>query len=335
MTTQTGPSAAKVERTYPPFPFFVGCGRSGTSLLRAIFDSHPAMNVPRDTYFILNLAERRERFELTSGFDVPGFVRELDRQFDFERWTVGIAEIKAALAADPPADYSDAVRRIFALSAAREGKALYGNKSPVHVRRLDMLDALFPEGRFVHIIRDGRDVALSYLQVDFGPTTVEGGALRWKRHVTSGRAAGAIIGPEKYHEVRYERLIADTEAVARDLCAFIGIDFDDRMLRYYERTADLYPGKETPVHHRNLAKPPTKGMRDWRTEMAPSDVATFEVIAGDLLSELGYERMFPAPGAGAKIRTGTRLAAEQVRGFALRARRRAKGTGAKRTVGKA
>jgi hypothetical protein len=328
MTTQIGPISAEAQKSHPPFPFFVGCGRSGTSLLRAIFDSHPAMNVPRDTYFILNLAERRGRYEREGGFDVVSFVADLERQYDF----IDIDDIRADLTARPPRAYPDAIRRIFEMSATREGKALYGNKSPVHVRGIGTLADLFPEGRFVHIIRDGRDVALSYMAVDFGPSTVEGGALRWKRHVTTGRETGARLGASRYHEVRYEQLIDDTEGAARELCAFIGMDFDERMLRYYERANDLYAGNQPPDHHRNLAKPPTKGMRNWRTEMSPVDVRTFEVIAGDLLSELGYERAYPQLTLDAKLRAGARLAAEQVRGVAQRVRRRAKGTGAKRTA---
>jgi hypothetical protein len=287
--TKTGTIRPGEAEAPPVFAFFVGCGRSGTSLLRAIFDSHPDVNVPRDTYFILNLASRRRHYERDGGFDVESFLTDLANQYDFRRWPISFDDIAAYVRAHPPASYPDAIRQIFRLCATHQGKTRYGNKSPVHVRGLPTLAELFPEARFVHIIRDGRDVALSYLDVDFGPSSVEGGALRWRRHVTSGRKAGRKLGPERYREVRYEAILDEPETTIRDLCSFLDIPFDEKMLRYYERTDDLYRGGP-PKHHRNLAKPPTRGMRDWRRQMGPANVATFESIAGGLLEELGYGR---------------------------------------------
>ncbi|MGH2728490.1 MAG: sulfotransferase family protein, partial [Actinomycetota bacterium] len=225
---------------------------------------------------------------------------------------IPFSEIAADLRATPPSSYPDAIRQIFRVCAQKQGKSRYGNKSPVHVRGLPMLAELFPEARFIHIIRDGRNVALSYMDVDFGPSTIEGGALRWRRHVTDGRKAGATLGPERYREVRYEHLIDDPESAIRDLCGFIGIAFDERMLRYYERSEQLYPGRQTPDHHRNLARPPTKGMRSWREEMTAAQVAMFEAVAGGLVEELGYERGAPRAGPGRRLRAKARLIALRI-----------------------
>ncbi len=332
--TTTSPSVTSGSGVaLPPFPFFVGCGRSGTSLLRAIFDSHREMNVPYDTHFILYLADRRSRYEQRGGFAVDAFVDDLASQYDFKRWVIGIEDIRNDLRAGPPADYAEAIRRIFRLSASREGKPRYGNKSPVHVREIGTLGKLFPDARFVHILRDGRDVALSYLNVTFGPSTVEAAALRWKRHVRSGRAAGAGLGAARYREVHYEKLLEDPEMVTRDLCTFLDVPFEESMLRYYERTAELHAGKDTPNHHRNLALPPTKGLRDWRQEMSPDDVRIFETIAGELLTELGYERAFPEIRLAPKLRAGTRIASEGLRRGWRMARGRNRLTGKKRVKG--
>jgi hypothetical protein len=323
MTTTATGTPRQDEREAPPvFAFFVGCGRSGTSLLRAIFDSHPDVNVPRDTYFILNLASRRHRYERGSAFDVESFVADLGAQYDFHRWPISLDEISEDLRTHSPATYPDAIRQIFQLCARSQGKTRYGNKSPVHVRGLPTLAELFPEARFVHIIRDGRNVALSYLEVDFGPTTVEGAALRWRRHVTSGRKTGRKLGPDRYREVRYEEILDEPEKTIRELCAFLDVAFDPRMLRYYERTEDLYAGKPPPKHHRNLAKPPTKGMRDWREQMPPTHVAAFESLAGDLLDELGYERGTSRAGPGVWLGARRGALAEQIQRVRRRLRRK-------------
>jgi hypothetical protein len=323
MSTRATRSVRDEAREAPPvFAFFVGCGRSGTSLLRAIFDSHPDMHVPRDTYFILNLESNRRRYESRAGFDVEAFVKDLGGQFDFKRWPIGIEEIAADLRERPPGDYPDAIRQVFRLCARSQGKARYGNKSPVHVRGMPGLARLFPEARFVHIIRDGRNVARSYLEVDFGPKTIEGAALRWRRHVSTGRRDGARLGPARYMEVRYEQILEDPEATIRRLCLFLDVPFDERTLRYSERTEDMFVGKKPPKHHRNLALPPTKGLRDWHTEMSPDDVATFEALAGGLLEELGYDRGCPNPGLGVRVRAQARLLAEGLRRATRKLRRR-------------
>ena len=186
---------------------------------------------------------------------------------------------------------------IYAAYAARRGKSRTGDKTPSYVMHLDLLGGLFPEARFVHVIRDGRDSTLSYLDASFGPTTVAEGALYWRRFVARGRQTGRALGPARYLEIRYERLVAEPEAELRAVCSFLDLPFDDAMLRYPERAAELV-GK---VHH-NLARAPTAGMRDWKREMAPADVAVFEALAGDLLGELGYERAYRRVPAGARLR---------------------------------
>lgn len=166
---------------------------------------------------------------------------------------------------------------------------------------MPLLADLFPESRFIHVIRDGRDVALSYLQGGWGPKTLAGNAVYWKRFVRHGRREGARLGPHRYSEVRYEDLLDDPEREVRRLSRFVGLEFDDSMLRYFERAQALLV---TPKHlqtHGALRLPPTKGLRDWRHEMPRDDVALFESLAGDLLNELGYERATPNVSVRARV----------------------------------
>lgn len=204
----------------------------------------------------------------------------------------------------PPVDYPDAVRRLFALAARLAGKTRYGNKTPVHVLRIRRMASLFPESRFVHVIRDGRDVALSFFDVEFGPDTVEGAALRWKRYVSRGRHAGRELGAGRYLEVRYEDLLDEPEEVVGSLCRFLSLSYDEAMLRYFERSDEIVGRIRQSQYHTRLSLPPTKGLRNWRTHMAARDVARFEALAGGLLSDLGYERATPRvhPGVAAAAR---------------------------------
>ncbi|MGH2652578.1 MAG: sulfotransferase family protein [Actinomycetota bacterium] len=302
------------------FPFFVGCGRSGTTLFRAIFDSHPDLAIPGESHFIVHLAPNGRRYESGARFDVEAFLADLLPHPRFRLWGLGDHQVRLALQERPPRTLPDAIRTVFATYATAEGKARYGDKTPGYVSHLSRLASLFPEARFVHIVRDGRDVALSYLDVSFGPATAEGAALHWRRLVERGRRAGAPLGADRYVEVRYEDLLDDPEATIRSLCDFIHLEFHPLMLRYPERAAEVARGSAFPEAHGRLALPPTKGLRDWRTQMTVKDVTSFELLAGDLLTDLGYELAGERPGVGARART-------RARRLQIEARRLAHGVG--------
>lgn len=274
----------------PPFIFIVGRGRSGTTLVRAILDSHPLLAIPGESHFLVSMATCRRYREKNGRVDIRGFVADLLASAHFRAWGLAEGEVSDSYLRDPPGNIADALRRPYELYARMQGKPRYGDKTPIHVLHIPLLSQLFPEARFLHVIRDGRNVALSYLSVPFGPDTLVEAALRWKWAVRSGRRAGMRLGPTRYMEIRYEALVEDPESVMRGVCSFLDLPFDPIMLRYYDRASDLLGSVDSISHHKNLLLPPTKGLRDWRLEMDPYDVALFDVLAGDLLDELGYRR---------------------------------------------
>ncbi len=277
------------------FPFFVGYPRSGTTLFRAIFDSHPRMAIPGESHFIVPMAGRRHRYETDAGFRLPLFVEDLLAEPRFLLWEIPEDDVRALYDARSPASVPEGILLAFEAYAISRGKPRAGDKTPAYVWHLPVLDRMFPRARFIHIIRDGRDVALSHVNVAFLQKRLEEAAIYWRHAVLAARGYGAALGPERYREVRYEDLLDDPEGTVRSLCGFVDLEFDESMLRYFERADDLARPAHHPEAHRRLALPPTKGLRDWRTQMSPRDLAIFEVLAGDALSQLGYERAFPRP----------------------------------------
>lgn len=296
----------------PVFPFFVGCGRSGTTMLRAMFDSHPDLAVPDEVSFVIRLA--RPHYALRYGwprrFDAARGADLIVANASWRRWGIPPDEGRAALVDPPPVSFAAMVRRAYAVWAARAGKPRYADKTPMHVLHLPRLARLFPEARFVHLVRDGRDVALSYQGVAWGPSSVEDAALLWRRRVGHGRRAGRRLGPGRYREVSYEDLVAEPERVARELCAFLALAWDDAMLRYPARAGEVIAATRFPEAHDRVRLPPTPGLRDWRTQMPPADVARFEAIAGRELRAHGYETAAPPPPVSARARAGGRLVAD-------------------------
>jgi hypothetical protein len=282
-----------------------------------MLDAHPEVAIPDESHFVVPMLSHRRRYERSDGLDADRFTADLLAHFGFRGWSLSPEEATAAFRANPPRSVPGGLRAAYRLYAEHHGKPRYGDKTPIHVLHVPLLAEGFPEARFVHLIRDGRDVACSYLEQSFGPRTVAEAAVRWKRAIRRGRSAGRDLGPGRYRELRYEELVEDPEGNLRDICGFLDLPFDPAMLRYHERDR---VASERP-HYRNVARPPTPGLRDWRREMSPADAATFEAIAGSLLEEVGYPRGVRHLGPEARARAGLRWAGVQARRAAHKARK--------------
>jgi hypothetical protein len=279
-----------------PFPFVVGCERSGTTLLRLMLDANRDLAIPPESYFIVDLHRRLSRYGIEGDVDLGVMAADLRGHRWFSAWELDLAGLQGRGQSFP-----DAVRRIYETYAAEQGKHRYGDKTPAYVMHLPLLARLFPEGRFVHLIRDGRDVALSLADVSWGPGTVLDAAIQWRERVERGRKAGKALGSERYREVRYERLVEEPEPVLRELAEFLGLEFDPAMLSHHERAGDRIAGGPKGIHRR-AAEAPTASIRDWRAQMARANLEAVEAAAGALLTELGYERAVSEPSSGARRR---------------------------------
>jgi hypothetical protein len=275
-----------------PFLFVVGCPRSGTTLLQRMLDNHPSLAVANDTHFIPRVVE-----DVPLGVDPPLTPELVERVRTYKRFYRMELENAAVYgAAKRSGTYREFVSALYSEYGRLRGKPLAGEKTPDYVRRIPFLQALFPWAKTIHIIRDGRDVALSALEwarEDKGPgrlnlwweEPVAVSALWWRWQVETGRRDGRELGPNLYHEVKYEDLIAHPETLLRELAGFLKLSFSSDMLAYHEGKVRREPG----LSAKKAWLPPTSGLRNWRARMPERDLELFEALAGDTLSELGYE----------------------------------------------
>jgi hypothetical protein len=288
-----------------PYVFVVGCPRSGTTLLGRLLDAHPQLAIIHEGRFVAPWYERR-RGVTPDGAVTPRLIDELLAFRPFENVHAGREQLERLAANGAgPVSYADFVSGVFDLHGEAEGKPLVGDKTPHYVRSLPTLHALWPQARYVHIVRDGRDV---FQSVRSWPKVVERrgavarhshwerdpvatGALWWEWQVRLGREAGAALGPGLYHELRYESLVADPERECRALCAFLDLPYDGRMLAFHEGRTRDDPGLDA----KQAWRPVMRGLRDWRTELPAGEVERFEAASGELLEELGYARGAPRP----------------------------------------
>lgn len=277
----------------PPF-FIVGSARSGTTLLRVMLNAHPLVAVPPESWFITQLWTGQDEVELAP------LLERLAAHQSFQKWDLPIEAVRQELPSAVKARYGDVIAAAFRAYARTHGKSAWGDKTPRYVESIALLDRIFPEARFVHLIRDGRNVALSYADVPFGPKTVAKAAALWGRRVSAGMDSGRKLGPDRYLEVRYEDLVTDPEAVARALCEFLGIGYDPSVLEYSEKARHAVLPKAAR-HNPHVTERPIAATRSWKQDMPAPLAEVFEVIAGPVLERAGYERAHPRPSLKARF----------------------------------
>lgn len=291
-----------------PCVFVVGCPRSGTTLAQRMLDAHADLVVANDTHFITRAAKRELRRQADPALDAV-LVERVVSYHRFHR--MGLQRDDVMAAASGARTYSVFVSRLYDIRAERAGKTLSGEKTPDYCRKMPVLHRLFPFARFIHVVRDGRDTALSTLRwaaKGKGPgrwrlwqeDPVGSCALWWRWQVGTARRDGAALGESAYREVRYEALVADPESELRGICAFLGITYDARMPRFHEGKSRVGKGRSA----KSAWLGPTTGLRNWRDEMGDEDAAVFDAIAGELLDKTGYERKTYATSqqVGARVR---------------------------------
>ena len=284
-----------------PFVFIVGCPRSGTTLLQRTVNAHPMIAIIPEIGWILKRYEDPE-FVTPEGLVRPELIQKLIQKGSLGRYTrlpVSQQELEEllALTRHRPVAYSDLIAMFFNRYGEAQGKALVGNKTVDYVRTISALHGLWPQAKFVHLIRDGRDVCLSAIQwrraarlasefAAWSEDPVSTAALWWEWQVRLGREAGNLLGSALYHEMRYEDLVADPARVCQSLCDFLGVPYDEAMLRFHKGREK----QDADLDAKHAWLPPTPGLRNWRTQMPEPDLARFEAVAGELLDELGYPR---------------------------------------------
>lgn len=293
-----------------PYVFIVGCPRSGTTLLRHILSAHSQLVITSEQLWIPAWYEKRVGLT-PDGMVTPDLIHELLTNHKyarkFSKFRLGSEKLESLIGGERPVPYSSFVTSIFDMYGKAQGKKLVGNKSPDLVRRLGTLHELWPRTRFIHLIRDGRDVTLSLMNwpkiVNKKPGTfttweedpVSTAALWWELNVRRGRDSRQHLGPDLYKEVRYESLVTDTERECKSLCRFLDLEYEGTMLHWNEQGE---PNKELGSLRKDASgknMPTTPGLRNWRIQMPPEDVERFEATAGALLDTLGYPRAFPDP----------------------------------------
>ncbi|MCZ6820171.1 MAG: sulfotransferase [Calditrichaeota bacterium] len=247
--------------------FIIGSPRSGNTLLRVILDSHPHISCGPETHILNDLAR-------IVGAHWPAFQMY---QSDKEYWYRKVAEFFESFKTD---------------YARSRDKARWADKTPPYALIGDFINKLFPDCQFIHIIRDGRDVVASY-KARWGFHMGMRAINKWQLHVKEGRKL-AGLAPDRYHELRYEELVENPEAVMRRVFEYLAEPWVPEVLQYDRFEHDL-PG---PPMAREASQRITTGdnsliyksrVGTGKGELGSILSIGFKFRNGKLLRELGYK----------------------------------------------
>jgi len=258
------------------FIFLGGAGRSGTTLLRVMLDAHPHICCGPEWQLLPLIAEGYQMMSGPLAAVMHSYGNtSADLQRHFRRFIAGLAEnfLRAS------------------------GKRRWAEKTPHNVLGMVSLGEIFPKARFLHVVRDGRDVACSLVTMAWrDPITqqkapyvenIANAACYWRDVVTEARKqAQAPVLAGRVLEVRYEDLVLHTEATLRRIVRFLDEPWDEAMLSYHTHDRSHEPAE---ANFAQVQQPVSAGsIGRWRRDMTPADRAAFQVHAGGLLQQLGY-----------------------------------------------
>ncbi|GGX49620.1 sulfotransferase family protein [Saccharospirillum salsuginis] len=251
--------------------FILGAPRSGTTFLSSLLEN-TRFGVPVETHFITKYYKILDRYgDLSNAGSFRRLMEDILAERPVQQWRLQLDIDEFYHSLDGDYRYANIVNRLVLRREAMSGYQAWGDKTPHYLGDVDILFTLFPDAKFVYIVRDGRDVALSLLQKNWGPNNVMRCAEYWARLNDKAETIDRIKARGNLWELSYEGLIEETES------------YIDRVYGFLDETID----KST----KNRLVQSVKGSNynKWKTQMSPEQIRTFESVAGDTLIRFGYE----------------------------------------------
>ena len=276
--------------------FLFGMERSGTTLLSMMVGAHRQIAVPLATTGMwIEFAERLKHFNnLASYADLQHLIDEVLAHERIALWDAAL-ERDSLLQDLPLGDYGAVVARFHSEYARAKGKPFWANIDIATLDAMDLVNSWFPDCLFVHIVRDGRDVALSHQTMPYGAGNIAECARAWCDRTMTNLKMGRVLGPQRYLSIRFEDLVLDTEASLRTICEFLAVSFDPSMLRHGDMVDEKIPENRRWLWPSIAGAPEASKASQWRHKMTRSQRIVFERFANRALKAWGYEAYDAVP----------------------------------------
>ncbi len=274
--------------------FIVGANRSGTTLLRLILNAHPNIAIPEEIiYFGSTMAGVP-----ISQWRNPGLSDKVYREFvgDFVDNKCHVLdginhqEIKDEILSGNQKDFCHPYRTILEAWANHHGKRRWGEKTPGNLFYADILVEMFPDARFIHLVRDPRAGVSSMMKTTFFPNDIAFNAMSRRKFMRKGRAILEQAVPTSQRLLlRYEDIVTEPEISIRAICDFIGEAFEPAMLSFYKDSSKYMKAEAASSFNKAATKPISADMLDkWKKHLSSEQVAMVEAVCRREMQEFKY-----------------------------------------------
>lgn len=268
--------------------FIVGTQRSGTTLLRLILNAHSQITVPRESFFLMPFLKKKYLNRFITGSSLRAFADYISSIPKFKATFVdgNYGDFVLQLAQREKITLRDLINDMFSSHCRNEGKNIWGNKTPSFFRKIDILFHLFPDAKFIHIVRDGRDVFDSWRKMNPSMNNVASVALDWSYKLFKIEKSFKKIPANNKITIRYEDLLNTPEKIIQSICSLLGVKCEANMLDFY-KSSHKYT---IPQHSELIFKPLDKSnVSKWKKCLTPREVKTFNLLARHYLKKYDYE----------------------------------------------
>lgn len=282
--------------------FIIGSPRSGTTLLRLMISSHSNVTIPHEYTLVENVIEYFNS-EQISQKEVLKFIEHQYTLPHFIDWKIDKNNLLGKFKNESYSqrEIIDLVYKSY-LETHTPEKHIWGDKNINSLSYISEIFKLFPATKFIHIVRDGRDVAVSLQsrkwqfysfrgKHNFFIKHCKGAINTWITALDIIQNAFKMLPESAFCTIRYEDLIDDPEKTLKSVCQKVGLEFEENMLDYYkiEKKNNTISSKRLKGTHENILKPVLSGNKQkYLSFYAKNDLKYIESLAYKKLQEFDY-----------------------------------------------
>lgn len=282
-------------------PFFIlGNPRSGTSLLRIMLDSNPKLVVPPECGLIEWLYASYRNWEYPVHLDA--FLEDLYNARKFETWNVSQELLKAEILRIKPQTYQNLCQLIYFTYAKTINKTpdVWGDKNNYFIHRLNKINGIYPNAKYIHLVRDGRDVSVSYREVHTSqykskykpnlPYSIQEIASEWQKNLSNIDLFFKSLPSDRHITIGYEELLKNNDKTLLHISNFLEVPYDKKMRNYHERNKNLLiePKETLEWKSKTVQEIDTSRIGRYKEHLLEQEINQFNLIAYQQLIKFGY-----------------------------------------------
>jgi hypothetical protein len=255
--------------------FILGAPRSGTTFLASLLE-HTVYGKPFESQFIVKFYKSLSRYgDISQRANFKRLVANILKERAVQQWRLDIDLDEFYDRMEGDYSYAHITDSLLLLKNRQDGLEYWGDKTPQYIDNFDIIYELFPQARYIYIVRDGRDVALSLLEKGWGPNNIYACAKFWARLNRENARMDSLIESGEMLFLRYEDLVANPRGVTKSVYEFLSQPIDEESVESLSKSTK------------------TDNFFKWKKKLSPRQIRVFDSIASRSLSRFGYEVACP------------------------------------------